>query len=198
LIAFKLRFVRLLIAEWAESLRRRWVLYKTSAEYGMTFERGVEVLHISRFVSGPGTIVGSGALLHCGGFAWSDGGGGIAIGAESYVGPRSVLFGAGEIRIGNKVAIGPGCVITSHGHQFDESGVAILDQPTTFARVTIEDDVYVGSGSIVLPGVRIGRGAVIGAGAVVSREVPAGAVAIGVPARIVRFRDGYPEESTPS
>ena len=189
----KVRFARRLIAGWVESLRHQWVLFKTAHEYGMTFERGVEVHSISRFTAGAGTIIASGTILHCGGMAWSDGGGGITVGTDSYVGPRSVLFGAGEIHIGNQVAIGPGVLITSHGHNFEDTDAAILDQPTRFEPVDIEDDVYIGTGSIVLHGVRIGRGAVVGAGAVVSRDVPPGAVVLGVPARILRYRAGYPE-----
>ncbi len=67
----------------------------------------------------------------------------------SYVGPRSVLFGAGEIHIGNQVAIGPDVVITSHGHYFEDTDAAILDQPTRFEPVDIEDDVYIG-GQLVI------------------------------------------------
>jgi acetyltransferase-like isoleucine patch superfamily enzyme len=190
----KLQFALRLIADWITSLRYRWVLFKTARTYGMTFEPDVRVYGISRFTSGPGTIVGSSTLLHCGGMEWSNGRGGITVGADSYIGPRSVLFGAGEISIGNKVAIGPNCLITSHGHSFGDTEVPLLDQPTRFEPVTIEDDVYLGTGAIVLHGVRIGRGAVIGAGAVVSRDVPPGAVALGVPARIVRYREGYQPE----
>jgi acetyltransferase-like isoleucine patch superfamily enzyme len=98
------------------------------------------------------------------------------------------LFGAGGITIGDKVAIGPNCVITSHGHSFDDGGRPMLEQPTIFKPVTIEDDVYIGSAAVVLPGVRIGRGAVVGAGAVVSRDVDEGSVVTGVPARVVKTR----------
>ena len=190
----KLRFVRRLVADWIEDLRHRWVMFKTAHEYGMTFEPGVQIICISRFESGPGTIVGAGTLLNCGGMAWSGGRGGITVGAESYVGPHSVLFGAGEIHIGNKVAIGPDCVITSHGHTFADGQLDIIDQETEFEPVVIEDDVYIGTGSVVLHGVRIGRGAVVGAGAVVSRDVPPGAVVLGVPARVVRYREGFATE----
>lgn len=193
-----MRFARRVITEWVDGLRYRWTLYKTAHEYGMTFESGVEVLHLGRFVSGPRTIIGSHSLLNCGGFEWSDGRGGITIGADSYVGPHSVLFGAGEIVIGDKVAIGPGCLITSHGHCFADGEAAILDQPARFERVTIEDDVYIGTGAVILHGVTIHRGAVVGAGAVVSRDVPAGAVVAGVPARVLRTREGFGGEQAPA
>jgi len=57
-----------------------------------------------------------------------------------------------------------------------------------FAPVVIEDDCDIGVGAIVLPGVRIGRGAQIGAGAVVAEDVPPYSVAVGVPAKVTRQR----------
>lgn len=60
----------------------------------------------------------------------------------------------------------------------------------TVAPVTLRRGCYLGAGAIVLPGVTVGEGAVIGAGAVVTKDVPARAVALGVPARVVRSLDG--------
>jgi maltose O-acetyltransferase len=52
--------------------------------------------------------------------------------------------------------------------------------------ITIEDNVWLGSGAIVCPGVTIGENTVVGAGAVVTRDLPAGVVAVGTPARVLR------------
>ena len=55
--------------------------------------------------------------------------------------------------------------------------------------VKIEDGVWIGGGAIILPGVTIGRNAVIGAGAVVTKDIPANAVAVGSPARVIRYQE---------
>ena len=55
--------------------------------------------------------------------------------------------------------------------------------------VKIEDGAWIGGGAIILPGVTIGRNAVIGAGAVVTKDIPANAVAVGSPARVIRYQE---------
>ena len=65
----------------------------------------------------------------------------------------------------------------------------VKSQPMKLAPVVIEDEVWIGAHVIVSPGVRIKKGAVIGAGSVVTRDVATGAIAVGVPARVMRPRD---------
>lgn len=131
-----------------------------------------------------------GAYLHCGDQAWCEGAGGISIGRGSYVGPYCVLFGMGGIEIGAQVLLAPGAVLSSVQHPWHDTSRPMYEQPRVYAKIAIEDDVYIGSNAVVTPGVRIGRGAVIGAGAVVTRDVPGYAVAVGVPARLVASRLG--------
>jgi acetyltransferase-like isoleucine patch superfamily enzyme len=114
---------------------------------------------------------------------WSHGQGGISIGSDTYVGPRVVLFGAGGIHIGSRVLISPGVVIASHGHSIAPGNVPYSLQNTIFRPVVIEDNVWIGSNATILPGVRIGSGAVVAAGAVVTKDVPGGVLVRGVPAR---------------
>jgi galactoside O-acetyltransferase len=89
-----------------------------------------------------------------------------------------------EIRIGDGVMIAPGVTLTTTGHPVHP------DLRVDFTRfsepIVIEDEVWIGSNVVVLPGVRIGRGSVIGAGSVVTRDVPSMVVAHGAPARVVR------------
>jgi len=106
---------------------------------------------------------------------------------------ENLFFNAyGGITIGNNCLIGRGTSFFAGGHTFDRSDVLIVEQPLSPGPIVVGDDVYFGLNSVVLGNVTIGRGAVVGAGAVVTSDVPSGAIVAGVPARIVRFREGYP------
>ncbi len=94
-----------------------------------------------------------------------------------------------SVRIGRNVQIAPQCGFSPYEHNFEDTESPIQVQGIRSAGdIVLEDDVWLGQGVQVLEGVRIGRGAVIGAGAVVSKDIPAHAVAVGVPARVIRFR----------
>jgi maltose O-acetyltransferase len=95
-----------------------------------------------------------------------------------------VILDCNEVRIGNHVMIGPNVQLYTAAHDLRAEprnrGIEVAKP------ITIEDNVWIGGGAIVLPGVRIGRNAVVGAGAVVSRDVPANTVVAGNPARVIR------------
>lgn len=89
-----------------------------------------------------------------------------------------------EIRIGNNVLFAPNVVITTTGHAINPH---LRRQTVQFSQpVVIEDNVWVGSGSVILPGVHIGENSVIGAGSVVTKDIPADVVAVGNPCRVLR------------
>jgi acetyltransferase-like isoleucine patch superfamily enzyme len=73
-------------------------------------------------------------------------------------------------------------------HGFVRGDIPIRHQPPTVGKVVIEDDVWLGMGVKILPGVTIGRGSVIGAGSVVDRSIPSGSVAVGIPCKVIRQR----------
>lgn len=98
------------------------------------------------------------------------------------------LSGEGSLTMGDDVLIGPNTCILSAGHAFTDPDKVIQKQPITYGPVVIEKGAWVGASSVVLQGVTIGEGAVIGAGAVVPRTIPPFAVAVGNPARIIKFR----------
>lgn len=111
----------------------------------------------------------------------------VRLGDRSGIGINASI--GGRTLIGNDVMMGPECTVYCRNHRFDRTDIAMRGQGFQAEKpVVIEDDVWIGGHVILLPGVRIGRGSVIGAGAVVSRDVPAYAVAAGNPARVVRYR----------
>jgi maltose O-acetyltransferase len=113
-----------------------------------------------------------------------DYGSNIKIGRKSYVNYGCVFLDSGPIVIGDFVWIGPNVHLYTVDHPMDarerRTGLIL---PSI---ITIADDVWIGGGTIVCPGVRIGQGAVIGAGSVVTRDVPAGVFAAGNPCAVRR------------
>ena len=87
------------------------------------------------------------------------------------------------LEIGNACLIASGVMICGVEHGFASTDRPIRFQATTNRKIVIEDDVWLGMGAIVLPGVTIGRGSIVGAGAVVSRSIPPFSIARGIPAR---------------
>jgi acetyltransferase-like isoleucine patch superfamily enzyme len=116
-------------------------------------------------------------------------GGSIKIEALTDVQPRCQFTSAVEpICIGSRVQIAPCCAFYSYDHGV-EPGKLIGDQPlTSKGPIYVEEDAWLGYGVIVLSGVTIGQGAVVGAGSVVTRSVPANALAAGNPARVLKYR----------
>lgn len=116
-------------------------------------------------------------------------GGSITIGALTSVGVRCELTAyVSDIHIGSHVMIASNCRFFSYDHGMEPHLKMQEQQLKTKGTIIIEDDVWLGTGAIILSGVRIGKGAVIGAGSVVTKMVPPGTVAVGNPARIVKRR----------
>ena len=112
----------------------------------------------------------------------------VQIGEFSFVGRGSELDVADSIVVGANSLIAPRVFITDHSHNTGpDQPIAI--QGCSSGRVKIGDDVWLGTGVVVLPGVEIGDGAVVGAGAVVRQSIPAGEIWAGVPARKIRERN---------
>ncbi len=122
-------------------------------------------------------------------------GGSLKIGRDTYIQPRC-QFSAflAPIEIGCGVQIAPNCAFYPYDHGF-APGKLISKQPLkTKGGIIIDDDALLGYGVIVLSGIRIGKGAVIGAGSVVTKDVPDGAIAAGVPARVIKMRSDLADD----
>lgn len=114
----------------------------------------------------------------------------VEIGARLTLGARCYLWagpGTGRIVIGDDVLFGPDVMVTSAGYRFNDGG-PVTQQAMDEADVIIGDDVWLATRVMVLPGARIGDGAIIGAGAIVTGEIPPYAIAVGTPARVVGQR----------
>ena len=146
------------------------------------FERGSMVFHAPQISLGSNVYVGHYAILK--GYYRNE----MVIGDNVWIGQHCFLHSAGGLTSGSNVGIGPGVRIHTARHEELGREIAIVFAPPEPAPVTIEDEADLGIGSVILPGIRIGRGAQIGAGAVVTRDVPDRAIARGVPARVTGAR----------
>ena len=134
---------------------------------------------------------------------------GIRIGSRAFIGRNTILsckngdieladgvnmgfnceiFSASRVAIGRSVLMAAYGYVIGGDHDFSDPTKPVLEQTRTSAGVTIGDGVWMGAGAKILDGVAIGDGAVIGAGAVVRESVPAAAIAVGIPARVVSSR----------
>ncbi len=119
----------------------------------------------------------------------------VSIGARTFVNVNAVLLDSAPIRIGADVLVGPGVQLLTARHPLRAGERIIRDRTaapdavpyrTDAAPVTIGNGVWLGAGTIVLPGVTIGDETTIGAGSVVTRDIPAGVLALGQPCRVER------------
>ena len=93
----------------------------------------------------------------------------------------------GLLVLGDRVSIGPGCILilASHPNASMIRGSISYDKP----EIHIDDDAWIGAGTIILPGVAIGKGAIVGAGSVVTKDVEAHSVVAGNPAKVIKMLD---------
>ena len=146
------------------------------------FEPGVLVFHPENISLGRNVYVGHYAILK--GYYRNE----MRVGDQTWIGQQCFLHAAGGLTLGARVGVGPGVRIITSVHQEAGRELPVLFSPIEMAPVVIEDDADLGVGSVVLPGVTVGRGAVVGAGAVVTADVPPYAVVAGVPAKVLRYR----------
>lgn len=145
-------------------------------------EKGVLVFHPENIELGSNIYVGHNTILkgYYKGF--------MSVSDNTWIGQNCYLHSAGGIKIGKNVGIGPSVKILTSYHKDQGIETPILFSKLEFKKVIIEDDADIGIGTIILPGVRIGKGVQIGAGSVVTKSIPDYTVAFGSPAKVVRDR----------
>lgn len=98
----------------------------------------------------------------------------------------SYVDAQGGVEIGNNVSIAHNCSLITFNHTWDNYDLPIKYNPTLEAPITIEDDVWVGCGVRIMPGVVLGSRSVIAAGSVVVKDVPANTLVGGIPAKVIK------------
>lgn len=113
---------------------------------------------------------------------------GIQIGNNFSCGDFCFFGCAGGIQIGDDVIMGQNIRFHAQNHNFDRIDILIRDQGTTQKGIVIEDNCWIGAGTVFLDGVTVGRGSVIGSNTLVNKDIEPNSIAVGNPVRIVKKR----------
>jgi acetyltransferase-like isoleucine patch superfamily enzyme len=177
--------VRVLPGGIGHRLRRFWLRRRFDACGNVHFGAGCE------FIAPEMISLGENANLGRNAFFTAEGGA-IHVGANTAFNQNVHINASvgGTISIGEGCLFGPNVVLRTANHCFTEAGVPIREQGHVVRDIRIGNDVWLGANVVVVGGAEIGDGAVVGAGAVVTKSIPAYAIAVGVPARMIRLRDG--------
>lgn len=132
---------------------------------------------------GNGVFIGRNTILSC-----KDGD--ITIDEGANIGFNCEIFSASQVSIGRDTLLAAYCYLIGGDHDFSDPSQPIIAQGRRSAGVSLGAGAWLGAGAKILDGVTIGDGAIIGAASVVRSAVPAGAIAAGIPARVIGMRQG--------
>ncbi len=182
---------RVLLAQMSKNgfVERTASIHHSNLEMGLHCFIGDRVIILQK-KSGGKVKIGSYVNIYRDTIIETDFGGDLTIGDYSSIHPRCQINAyVSSVVIKNGVMIAPNCAIYPHTHGL-EFGIPIRKQPLlSKGPILIDDEAWLGFGVIVLGGVRIGKGAAVGAGAVVAHDIPDNAIAVGNPAKVIRFRN---------
>ena len=140
----------------------------------------LDIFPYNRFDVGEYSIIEDFTLI-------SNGCGEVSMGKKVLIGCGSKIIG--PITFGDNILIAQNVVMSGLNHEFEDPTKPIVEQGFTVKEIVVEDGVWIGAGAIVTQGVHIGKNAVVGAGSVVTKDIPAYSVAVGNPARVVKYYD---------
>jgi acetyltransferase-like isoleucine patch superfamily enzyme len=138
--------------------------------------------HNQGITIGHGVFLGRGTILSC-----KDGD--IELGDNVNLGFHCEIFSGSRVVVGRDGLFAAQAYLVGGGHDFERADVPVLAQQRTSRGISLDENVWLGTGAKVLDGVKIGKNVVIGANAVVNTDLPDGVIAGGVPARVIRKRD---------
>jgi acetyltransferase-like isoleucine patch superfamily enzyme len=176
-----------------DSLMRRAIWRALARKFGngVRIGNGAAFKHLETFEIGDGVFIGAQAYIQ-GRFD-----GVTKIGNHVWIGPQA-YFDARDLILEDYVGWGPGAKVLGSAHTGLPIGRPIIETDLEIRPVRVGAWADIGTASILLPGVTVGKGSIVGAGAVVTRDVPPFAIVAGVPARFLRWRDGYePKDENP-
>lgn len=136
----------------------------------------------NRIIIGDNVMIGRSSVISCKN-------GNITIGENSNIAMNCFIQSAKEVNIGKNVLFAAYCYLIGGGdHETERIDIPIIAQGQIVKGITIEDNCWIGASVKVLDGVKIGRDSIIGAGGVVTKDIPDYAIAVGVPAKILKNR----------
>ncbi len=153
-------------------------------------EDNAEIMALSRqsIICGDNVTIGAYTTIKPSNYYGRNLGEGLRIGNNSNIGRYSYVGCSGLITIGNNVMISPRVSLYAENHNFENTNRPMKTQGITRNPITIEDDCWIASGSIILAGVTIGHGSIVAAGSIVTKNVPPYSIVAGNPAKIARSR----------
>ena len=169
-----------------DGLMRRAIWRAVARKFGsgVRIGAGVGFKHLETFEIGDAVFVGAQAYVQ-GRFD-----GVTKIGNHVWIGPQA-YFDARHLTLEDHVGWGPGARVLGSSHTGLPVDRPIIETDLEIRPVLVQAWADVGTGAVLLPGVTVGKGSIVGAGAVVTRDVPPFSIVAGVPARFVRWRDGF-------
>lgn len=169
-----------------DALMRRVIWRALARRVGcaLRVERGARFKYPETFEIGDGVFIGEGAFIQ------GRVNGTCTIGSHAWLGPHS-YFDARALTIGDHVGWGPGAKVLGSMHTGDPGDIPIIQTDLEIRPVRVEPWADIGVNAVLLPGVTIGKGAIVGAGAVVTADVAPFAIVAGTPARFLHWRPGH-------
>jgi acetyltransferase-like isoleucine patch superfamily enzyme len=168
----------------ARMRRASWRALARRFGHGVRIGRGALARHPETFEIGDGVVIGEQAFVQ-GRFD-----GRCIIGSHTWIGPQAYLD-ARDLVIGEYVGWGPGARVLGSQHTGMPADVPVIQTDLRIEPVRVEAWADIGVNAVLLPGVTVGRGAIVGAGAVVTADVAPFSIVVGVPARFMRWREGH-------